>query len=56
MQPDTTFVFNETTGYTYLPYDGNQLKNNTYYRWQILAVNINNVCFAWNEAYFTTVP
>jgi hypothetical protein len=51
---DTTYLFNETSGYTYLPYEGNQLLNDTYYRWQIFAVDSNNICFAWNEAYFTT--
>lgn len=53
--PQTSFRYGTTTGYTYIGAD-EQLLNNTYYRWQINAINSSNVAFAWNEAYFTTEP
>ena len=50
----TTFTFKQTDGLTYIDEVGETLRPNTYYHWQIYAINIDNVVFAWNKAFFTT--
>ena len=51
---DTSLSCGATLGATYVPMEADQLELDTHYRWQVFAINSDNMVFAWQEAYFWT--